>query len=114
MKKGLGCVVLILLMTGCDGNSGKPKSSTGLAGGIKALEKQQKSYQAKFDYAYKHLKTINQQLPKLNKKLQSQIISVSKNSAAQLKQVNNNLGDHIKSFHKEINEFGEQVAKSGH
>ena len=113
MKKVIGCALLTLFIVGCDGGSSKTDGAA-LSSGISKLEHKQKNNQAKFDHAYKHLKTINQQFPKLNNKLQSQITSLSKNTTAQLKKVHSNLDSHFKSFHNEINEFGKQLAKAGY
>lgn len=78
------------------------------------LEQNQKKYDRTFKYFYDHMKVINQQLPKLNSVLQSQLQQLMNNKNEMVLQVHKILDNQFDSLNDDLNAFGKELAKKGY
>ncbi len=103
-----------VFLAGCGESKTGAQQLASLNAEVQKLDHHQNSYQERFDEIYQHMKTINQQFPKLNEDIHVQLNGLSKNNHELINQAHKNLEKSFQSVHKEINDFGEALAKAGY
>lgn len=109
-----------LMLVGCGGDdtnksvSSPPPSLPALKTEISKLSSQFDNNKKQLDDVYKHIKNANKQLPKLHSVVQSQIMAQSKANKDSLKQVQQNSQKQFQQMQKDLNDFGEKLAKAGY